>query len=208
LPDSIPCCAERKRHDDTSPSEVNMTHDRDLALQRSCRRTIVHGVVALALVAALAPWAFAQKITTEFDETVDFSRFKTFDVREGQLNSGSPALNSELTKKRLEMEIQRALTARGLTRASGRADLNVFFSLGAQRRVETETYPAGWRGLRTRVARVPHAEGTLVIDLRDPTTRSLVWRGIATEEEPNPAKLSEKLDDMVRKSFAKYPPRR
>ena len=100
------------------------------------------------------------------------------------------------------------MTARGLTPSTERSDLNVFYTFGSQRRVETETYPAGWRGLGTRVARVPYAEGTLVIDLRDPTTRSLVWRGIATEEESDPAKLSDKLDDMVKKSIAKYPPKK
>jgi hypothetical protein len=165
-------------------------------------------MIAIAMSVIAVPGAFAQKITTEFDETVDFSKFKTFAVRDGQLNSRSPALNSELTKKRIETELEQALTARGLTKATGQPDLNVFFTFGSLRRVETETYPAGWRGLRTRVARVPYAEGTLVIDLRDPTTRSLVWRGIASEEEPNPAKLSDKLDDMVKKAVARYPPKK
>jgi hypothetical protein len=165
-------------------------------------------VIACALSVTVVPAAFAQKITTEFDETVDFSKFKTFAIRDGQLNSRSPALNSELTKKRIEMELEQALTARGLTKVTGQPDLNVFFTFGSLRRVETETYPAGWRGLRTRVARVPYAEGTLVIDLRDPTTRSLVWRGIASEEELNPAKLSDKLDDMVKKAVARYPPKK
>lgn len=176
--------------------------------QRQSARRLRSGAIAFAVSVILGPAAFAQKITTEFDETVDFSKFKTFAVRDGQLNSRSPALNSELTKKRVEAEIDRALTARGLTKATGGTDLNVFFTFGSARRVETETYPAGWRGLGTRVARVPYAEGTLVIDLRDPTTRSLVWRGIAVEEEKNPAKLSDKLDDMVKKSIAKYPPKK
>ena len=98
--------------------------------------------------------------------------------------------------------------AKGLTRAEGRSELNIFYTLGSQRAVETEAYPAGWRGLGTRVVRVPYAEGTLVIDLRDPTTRSLVWRGIATEEKPNPEKLAEKLGDMVKKAVAKFPPKK
>jgi len=57
------------------------------------------------------------------------------------------------------------------------------------------------------VVRVPYTEGTLVIDLRDPTTRSLVWRGIAREDKSNAAKIEEKLDDMVRKAIDKYPPK-
>jgi hypothetical protein len=72
--------------------------------------------------------------------------------------------------------------------------LNVRYTLGAARKVQSEAYPAGWRG-------------TLVIDLRDPGTRSLVWRAIAREDKSNAAKVEGKLDDMVRKSFEKYPPK-
>jgi hypothetical protein len=162
----------------------------------------------LVLLLLLGPAVQAQEISTEFDETVDFTKFKTFAIREGQMNSRAPALNSELTKKRIESEIEKALTAKGLTKATGTADLNVFYQFGAARRMQTETYPAGWRGLRTRVARVPYSEGTLVIDLRDPTTRSLVWRGIASESERNPAEMADRLDDMVKKSIDRYPPKK
>jgi hypothetical protein len=41
----------------------------------------------------------------------------------------------------------------------------------------------------------------------DPNTRSLVWRGIATDQQNEPSKLQGKLDDMVKKSFEKYPPK-
>jgi len=169
----------------------------------------VSRIAALLILALLVvPGVRAQDITTEFDEAVDFTQFKTFAIREGQLNTRSPALNSDLTKRRIETEIQRALTAKGLTMVTtGPSDLNVFYQFGAARRMETETYPAGWRGLGTRVARVAVAEGTLVIDLRNPATRSLVWRGVATEGERDPNKLAEKLDDMVKKSIDKYPPK-
>ena len=60
----------------------------------------------------------------------------------------------------------------------------------------------------TRVVRVPYSEGTLVIDLRDPTTHSLVWRAIAREEKSDPTKIEGKLDDMVKKSLEKYPPKK
>jgi hypothetical protein len=87
------------------------------------------------------------------------------------------------------------------------SDLNVRYTLGTTRKIETEAYPAGWRGWGTRVVRVPYAEGTLVIDLRDPSTRSLVWRSIAREEKDDPNKIEGKLEDMVRKSIEKYPPK-
>jgi len=163
-------------------------------------------VLLLALLCAVA--GFAQKIEIEFDQSVDFSKFHTFAIRSGRLNSKNPSLNSELVRKRIDADIAKYLEAKELTpMAEGPSDLNVRYTLGAARKTEVETYPAGWRGWGTRVVRVPYTEGTLVIDLRDPATRSLVWRAIAREEKSDAAKIEGKLDDMVKKSFEKYPPK-
>jgi hypothetical protein len=161
----------------------------------------------LILILVCAAVALGQKITIEFDQATDFSKYKTFAIRDGQLNSKNPALNSELVKKQIEADIERGLTARGLTMAQGKTDLNVRYHVGSARKAELESYPAGWRGWGTRVVRVPYTEGTLVIDLRDPSTRSLVWRGIASEEKSDATKIEGKLNDMVRKAIEKYPPK-
>jgi Domain of unknown function (DUF4136) len=170
-------------------------------LESSDMKTLV-----LGLLVTLA--AFAQKIEIESDQAVDFSKFKSFAIRDARLNSKNPSLNSDLIRKRLNADIQKSLEAKGLTFvASGPSDLNIRYTLGAARKVEREVYPAGWRGWGTRVVRVPYTEGTLVIDLRDPSTRSLVWRAIAREHKSDAAKIEGKLDDMVKKSFDKYPPK-
>ncbi len=162
-----------------------------------------------SLLAALAGYPlFAQKVNVEFDHGADFGRYKTFAIRRGELNSRNPALNSDLVKKQIEDDIRHDLNGRGLTETPDRADLNVVYTFGAARRTELESYPAGWRGWGTRVVRVPYAEGTLVIDLRDPTTHSLVWRAISTEDKSNAAKIEGKLDNMVKKAIQKYPPKK
>lgn len=91
--------------------------------------------------------------------------------------------------------------------ASGPAELNVRYTLGAAQKTEVDAYPAGWRGWGTRVVRVPYTEGTLVLDLRDPSTKSLVWRAIVRQDKSDAFKVEGKLDDMVRKAFEKYPPK-
>ena len=170
---------------------------------------LLQGLALLFLGLLFAQGARAQKITMEFDQTIDFSKYKTFAIRDGQLSSGNPALNSPLVKKQIEADIQNDLTAKGLTLVpSGPSDLNVRYTFGAARKTEIEAYPAGWYGFGTRYVRVPYAEGTLVIDLRDPTTRSLVWRAIAGEEKSDATKIQGKLDDMVKKSIDKYPPKK
>jgi len=163
-------------------------------------------LLLFGLLAVLPAWA--QKIEIEFDQSVDFAKFRTFAIRDGRLNSKNPSLNSELVRKRIEADIQKFLERRGLEfTPAGRSDLNVRYTLGAARGVQREAYPAGWRGWGTRVVRVPYTEGTLVIDLRDPSTRSLVWRSIARAEKSDAAGVEAKLDDMVRKSFDRYPPK-
>jgi hypothetical protein len=156
----------------------------------------------------LAGQILAQKIDVEFDESADFSRYKTFAIQEGQLNAKAAALNSELTRKKIENEIRKRLIEKGLTEVSARQDLNVRFTLGAARRTEVEAYPAGWRGLGTRRVRVAYTQGTLVINLRDTSRKELVWRSIAVEDKNDPAQISAHLDDMVRKSIEKYPPKK
>jgi hypothetical protein len=162
----------------------------------------------LALGLLIAVSAFAQKIEVESDQAADFSKFHTFAIRDARLNSRNPSLNSELVRKRLNADIQKFMEAKGLAFVeSGPSELNIRYTLGSVRKTEVETYPAGWRGWGTRVVRVPFTEGTLVIDLRDPSTRSLVWRAIARLDKGDAAKIENKLDDMVRKSLDKYPPK-
>lgn len=163
------------------------------------------GCVLLAVFPLLAA---AQKVTVEFDQSVDFSQYKTFVIRPGRLNSRNPALNSDLVRQKIDDAIRKRLTGKGLTEVEARPDLNVRYSLGAARRREVERYPAGWRGFGTRAVVVPYAEGTLVLDLRDPKRQALVWRAIATQNKSNATELEGKLDDMVRKSIDKYPPKK
>jgi len=154
-----------------------------------------------------AATALAQKVTIEFDESADFSRYRTFAMAGGQLNSHSAALNSELIRKKLDDSIAHYLTGTGLTEVLNNGDLNVRYHLGSARKKQVEHYPAGWRGMGTRTVRIPYTEGTLVIDLHDTAIRSLVWRGIAHEDKNDPDQIAGKLDDMVKKSIAKYPPK-
>src|SRR5689334_16906727 len=123
--------------------------------------------LVLPLVALAAGPLLAQKVDIEFDEGTDFAHYKTFHIVDGQLNAKAAALNSELTKKKIENEIRKRLTEKGLLEVPSQPDLNVRYSLGSARRTEVETYPAGWRGLRTRAVRVGYTQGTLVINLRD-----------------------------------------
>ena len=164
------------------------------------------GTLLLLLALAVGP-ALAQKIDIEFDDSAVFERYKTFHIVEGQINAKAAALNSDLTRRKIENEIRKRLTEKGLLEVESKPDLNVRFTLGQARKTEVEAYPAGWRGLGTRRVRVAYTQGTLVINLRDTNRKELVWRSVAEEEKNDPMQIAQHLDDMVRKSIDKYPPK-
>lgn len=160
------------------------------------------------MAAAVPALLCAQKVTVDFDPTFEFTSLKTFHIVNGQINTKNPSLNNDLVRKRIEEDIRKKLVERGLAEAPSNADLNVRFLLGAANRREVERYPAGWRGLGTRSVAVRYTEGTLVIDLRDPKRQELVWRAVAVADNRDPSKIQSKLDDMVKKAFDKYPPKK
>jgi hypothetical protein len=152
--------------------------------------------------------AFGQKITIEADDSADFLRYKTFKMNEGQLNAKSSALNNDLVRRKIEDGIRKWLTEKGLHDVSAQADLNVRFTLTTPRRNEVDAYPAGRFGQGTRRIRTQYIDGTLAIDLRDVGRKELVWKSIAIRSVDDPTKLADHLDDMVKKSIEKYPPKK
>ena len=165
-------------------------------------------LMVVSVLALLAGTAIAQDIDIEADESVDFSKYKTFRIGEGQLKSKSPSLNSDLTRRKIENEIRKRLIEKGLTEASSQPNLNVMFRLGSASRNDVDVFPAGRYGRATRRVVTQYTEGTLIIDLRDTARRELVWRAVAVEDKGDPSKIADRLDEMVKKSFDKYPPKK
>ena len=71
-------------------------------------------VTALILLFVSVPLCADDK-DTDFDAQTDFSKFKTFTLRQGQNESKSPELNSPLVRKKIEDSIRSQLIGKGLT---------------------------------------------------------------------------------------------
>src|SRR5665213_1930632 len=94
------------------------------------------------LLALAAGTAMAQKVDIEFDESANFAAYKTFHMVEGQINAKAAALNSDLTRRKIENEIRKRLTEKGLTEVPNKPDLNVRFTLGQARSCLLYTSPS------------------------------------------------------------------
>lgn len=159
----------------------------------------------LALAAVTAP---AQKVHEEFDESIDFSRLKTYAIRNGRIRSKHPSLDNSLVQKKIENSLRTQLSTKGLQETSDRPDLVVTYVLGAVDRRDVDLVPAGWRGMRTRRVAHRYTQGTLVIDLKDGPQGPLIWRATCTDTGSNPNKIEDHIDKDVKKAFEHYPPKK
>ena len=188
-----------------------------------CAPLILNGMLRLTLATIFCVNALlAQKIDTEFDHALDFSKFKTFSIASGRVNAKSPMLNSELAEKNLKTAIVAQLKAKGLTEAEGKGDLTVTFRLtdGTQKqsmrvandnvgmvRGRNSTINPG-RTTSTRRETYTQAKDTLVIDIKDGSTKELAWRAVCVDTQADPAKLEKRLPTLVTKAFQKFPPKK
>ena len=165
-------------------------------------------ILRLAIVFFVAAGLYADKHSVDADKDADYSQFHSFAIRQRVINSKKPELNSPLTRDRITDAIRDQLTAKGLQAGAQQPDLVVNFRFGAADKKEVDSWPVGrWgRGRAYEVNRF--TEGTLVVDLIARDGRTLVWRGIYTDDEKDAAKLAKKLDGDVKKLFEEYPPKK
>lgn len=173
---------------------------------------ILKGLLASLVVTAAA--CSTLQVTSDWDHTVNFSRYRTFDFREGTRISDS------LIERRIDRGILSQLQAKGLRRDESSPDLLVYthVRISNQRQIDYNTFGYGgwygWGGWRTggwgpTVATVREIPvGTLIVDLVDARKKALVWRGTATDTisaDPN-SRSQEKVDQALAKVFATFPP--
>lgn len=145
------------------------------------------------------------------DETIDFSAFKTFVVRQGYPTSGQPPSGNQGTKRlpdvypeltqAIHAALRSTLTSKGLKETLDTADLIANF------RVEVTTHskaPSGDFGM----GHPSFVTGIVVVDLTNPATDALIWHAQYIDNEESSAKVEKRLTVDVKKLLSGYPPKK
>jgi hypothetical protein len=163
---------------------------------------------------------FAQDVSYNFDSKADFSKYKSYrwekhpqsvDIDEITMNQLGETLDAELAKKGL------------MKTNSPTADLVIVYQLAIKSEKELTTYSSGfstgpywgggWYGgggtsyTSTSVNTIQI--GTLGLDIYDPTTKTLIWRGVATktlDTGAKPGKRQRNMTKAVAKLLKNFPP--
>ena len=163
-------------------------------------------IIFLLAVCALG---LAQRARSEWDHHTDFAAFHTYAWQA----SPDPA-KGEWNQAILDA-IDKQLAAKGLTKADANPDVFVVYSRSIHK--DTTALSGGYvfnplgEGEGTPgIPAIPTTwkEGTLVVELNDPKTKHVVWRGsVSNTISDNDNKNLKNLDKAIAQLFKKYPPK-
>jgi len=163
--------------------------------------------------------------TTDYDPTVDFSKYKTYMWFAGEMPADDELSKYPLVKKRIANSVEKALEAKGYTKGTEDSfDFVVIIHAGTKERVQMNTYNyggygygrygRGWGGgygggMSTTDVNY-YDEATVIVDIADADKKELAWRGTATgilgSGKKTQEEAQEDADEVVNKIMADFPP--
>jgi len=172
---------------------------------------VQHKMFASAGIGLLfAITSFAQQVKTDYDRDANFSQYKTYSFEKVQTQDS-------LWIDRIKEAINTALAAKGWTLVQSGGDVAIVAIDTTQNQQTLNTFydgfGGGWRwrgfgGFGDSTTTVENYKvGTLVVDLFDSHTKTLVWRGSASDALSDKSDKNIKtLDKGVEKMFDHFPP--
>ncbi len=175
--------------------------------------------LGLVFVLALAATpAMAQKVTIDYAHDYDFEAIKTFQYVP---TDKSDVKGNDLMDQRIEDMIKKELREGGATEVQENADIYVTYHFTSKENTSYNTtsmgyggyggYYGGWGGWggggmgSSTTYATTYTEGTLIIDLYDPDTKKLVWRGTGTVTvKSKPEKQIKQIENILTKIGNKW----
>jgi hypothetical protein len=179
---------------------------------------------ALLLLIMLSGNMIIAQVKSEYDKTVDFTKFKTFTFKGWQKDSDKQI--DDIDKKRVEDAFKAELGSRGLTRDDDHPDLSITLYIVIEEKTSISSYDQyhgglgydggrgwglGYKGMGTGSANTTFEEedykqGTLVIDFYDEQSKKLIYQGTFNSKiNENSKKRDKSIPKNVGKLMKKYP---
>jgi uncharacterized protein DUF4136 len=123
--------------------------------------------------------------------------------------SDDPMLANSITNRSLVDDLERGFTERGYTLSTGNADFGVAYYASVRDKLNIDTWNYGYtrRGWPRPYSDVTeYTEGTVIVDVIDPATMNLLWRGqgVAAVSD-DPGKYMNELGKTVTAILKEFP---
>ena len=162
------------------------------------------------------------KVTSDYDKTVDFSKYKTYSYLGWA--EGSDQIMTRFDKERIEQAFAEEFAKRGMTYQESGGDVVISLFLVVDQKTGTTAYtnhygsPAfggyyygydwawGMGYSTTTYHDYDYEVGTLVCDVFDASTKKLVWQGVGSGTvDENPNTREKNIPKKIAQLMAEYP---
>ncbi len=180
----------------------------------------------MLLTALTIGFTGATQVTSDYDHTVDFTKFKTIYLEGWQDNSDD--LINDLDKKRIYESFANEFKMRDIAVVEKGGDLAAVFYLVINQKTSTTAYTnytggmgyggrwgygygMGYGGIGMGTSTTTYSEndyevGTFVVSVYEGESKKLIWQGISTKTiNENPKKRQKTIPKGVKKLMKKYP---
>ena len=186
------------------------------SLEVSLSRILIGGgLAALLLLLGASCASNPVQVHTQAAPNARFagrSTFRVLDVpapRGVTLANNDPMLVNSITYRAIRDEIQRTFEERGYRYSRASADLDVAYYASAAPKLDIRTYDYGytWRGFPREYTEIDQYEqGTVIVDVVDPMTHELLWRGTGMARvDQNPDAYVKEIRKAVDGIVKKFP---
>lgn len=150
-------------------------------------------IVLASLASACTACGPTISVTTDWDRSFAFAELHSY----AWVEQDRPEGEDEPTAVRVQRGTDRVLQERGFRRDESAPSFLVAFQLGAEDRQKYVPHNQAVLGARS-TARVEYTANTITIDVIDPATREVIWRG-SGETAPNSNATVEQQSDLIRR---------
>jgi len=168
--------------------------------------------VALLLTFAALGCSRTVNVGQVFDD-VDFTTYKTYAwMPRPEGDAGVPAGRQKYLEDALTKTIEQQLAAKGFAKVAENPDLLVGYWYGlADEETGSVDFTVDYTTSYSNRKVWESGGGVIKVDLVNPKTARLVWRGTAhaaANVDPTPDMVEKNVDRAVTKIFAQYPPKK
>jgi len=180
-----------------------------LATATTCKgRTVSVASGAIDTAAVIRFKTFAIMAPTPSADSIAVAGTNGSDRAAGAVMNMDPMLSTSLVGRAIKQDLNDAFASRGYQPVEGTPDFYVAYYAGTGRVVDTraseKSYHTNGQKISTQTYEYP--AGTIVVDVVDARTDSLVWRGTGVAEIPNdPNDYARAIHETVEKIVGTFP---
>jgi hypothetical protein len=196
-----------------------------MKLKRKITNVIIMKIVATLLLTLSVSYSSIGQITTDYDKSVDFSQYMTFNFAGWQ--EGTTDKLNQLDAKRILTALTKELNGRAILMDPSTPKMMMVLFLVLDDKTSTTAYTNYTGGMGYGMGRVgwgagvggmgmgqstttysesDYTAGTFVIDFYDSESKKLIWQGILQKTvTENPKKREKKIPKAITKMMKNYP---